>query len=163
MKAKATMERRDGRNLWHQSAVGLLLLTLLAANPPQGFSQGVGVITNTPITIGTNLFAGFGPTTNFVTVMPGVIINNSTSGNNAVSGNTHFWNLTNDAATLNGFANGVRLFNGGSVNNLNNGIITGGPNGVNINGGTGSVVNAGSIIGTNNGGVYMGQQLLMAA
>ncbi len=155
MKANATMERRDGRNLRHPSAVGLLLLTLLAAHPLQGFSQGVGVITNNPITTGTNLYSGFGPTTNFVTVMPGVIINNSTSGNNAVSGITHSWYLTNNAATLNGKGNGVHLYDGGSVNNLTNGIITGGANGVNIGGGTGSVVNAGWIIGTNNDGVYM--------
>jgi hypothetical protein len=35
MKTNAMMERRDGRNLRRQSAVGLLLLALLVANPLQ--------------------------------------------------------------------------------------------------------------------------------
>jgi outer membrane autotransporter protein len=150
------MERRDGRNLRHQSAMGLLLLTLLMANPLQGFSQS-GVITSGSTTgvVLTNLF---GSPTNFVTVNPGLAINNSGGGSNAVFGNTYFWNLTN-AATLNGNTNGVYMDAGGSVNNLTNGIITGGNNGVYITGGTNSVVsvvNAGSIRGTNSDGVYMG-------
>jgi outer membrane autotransporter protein len=156
MKTNAKMERRDGRNLRHQSAVGLLLLALLVANPLQGFSQS-GVI-NTPSTIGTNLNLGFSSPTNFVTVTNGVLINNSTSGSNAVFGNTYFWNLTN-AATLNGNTNGVYMNAGGNVNNLTNGIITGGVNGVYLTGGTNSlvsVINAGSITGTNHDGVYLG-------
>ncbi len=157
MKTNATMEGRDGRNLRHPSAVGLLLLTLLAANPLQGFSQQQGVI-NTGSTTGVVLTNLFGPTTNFVTVTNGVTIDNSISGSNAVFGNTYFWNLTN-AATLNGNTNGVYMDAGGSVNNLTNGTITGGQYGVYITGGTNSVVsvvNAGSIRGTNNDGVYMG-------
>jgi hypothetical protein len=41
------------------------------------------------------------------------------------------------------------------VNNLTNGIITGGWNGVEIDGAIGSVVNAGSITGTTGIGVYL--------
>ena len=151
MKTNVKAERRDGQNLWRQSAVGLLLLTLLVANPLQGFSQGVGVITNSS-TIGTNLYLGFGPLTNIVTVVSN--INNNTSGNDAVLGTNHFWSLTN-AATLNGHLNGVNLQAGGSVNNLTGATNTGGQNGVYITNGIGSVVNAGSITGTNNNGVYM--------
>ena len=120
MKMNTTMERRDGRNLRHQSVVGLLLLALLAANPLPGFSQQQGVITNNSAT-GTNLNSGFSSPTNFVTVNPGVLIDNNTSGSNAVSGTIHPWYLTNNAATLNGHTNGVYLNAGGSVNNLTGG------------------------------------------
>jgi outer membrane autotransporter protein len=156
MKTNATTERRDGQNLRHQSAMGLLLLTLLMANPLQGFGQS-GVI-SANFTTGVNLTNLFGSPTNFVTVNSGVTINNSTSGSNAVFGNTYFWNLTN-AATLNGNTNGIYMNAGGSVNNLTNGVITGGRYGVYITGGTNSVVsvvNAGSIAGVINDGVYMG-------
>ena len=151
MKTNVKAERRDGQSLRHQSAVGLLLLTLLVANPLQGFSQGAGVITNSS-TIGTNLYLGFGPLTNIVTVISN--INNNTSGNDAVLGTNHFWTLTN-AATLNGHFNGVNFQAGGSVNNLTGATNTGGNNGVYITNGIGSVVNAGVIRGTNVNGVYM--------
>ena len=80
------MERRDAQNLRRQSVVVVLLLTLLVANPLQGFSQGV--ITDDSTT-GTNLNLGFGLPTNSVTVMNGVTINNSDDGSDAVFGNTH--------------------------------------------------------------------------
>jgi hypothetical protein len=59
MKTNVKMERRCGQNLWHQSAVGLLLLALLIASPLQGFATpGYGVITSNS-TVGTNLNLGF--------------------------------------------------------------------------------------------------------
>ena len=175
MKANAKTEQRDGRNLRHQSAVGLLLLTLLMANPLQGFATaGYGVI-STGSTTGTNLNLGFDPGTNYVLVTNGITI---TGTSNAVFGDTHAWYLTN-AATLSGNTNGVYLGSGGSVNNLTNGTISGivndgvaivgggsvnnltggfilgNTNGVYITNGIGSVVNAGVIRGTNGSGVYM--------
>jgi outer membrane autotransporter protein len=152
MKANVKTERRDGHNLRRQSTAGLFLLTLLAANPLQGLGQGV---ISTSSTTGAYLNSLFGSPTNSVTVNPDVTINNSGSGNDAVSGDTHTWNLTVDGnATLYGTVNGVNLGAGGSVNNLSGGTIAGGDYGVNINGSAGSVVNSSSIwadIGGNDG------------
>ena len=71
MKANAKTERHDGRNLRHQNAMGLLLLTLLVANPQQGFSQS-GVISVS--TNNVNLTNFFGPTISNVTVTTGITI-----------------------------------------------------------------------------------------
>jgi len=147
MKANIKTERCDGRNLRHQSAVGLLLLTLLVASPLQGFSQS-GVISS-DLHTGANLNSLFGSPTNSVTVDAFVTINNSTSGSDAVSGSTHPWNLLNDWGTLNGNVNGVNFSAGGSVNNQPFGTISGGLNGVLISGSPGNVINYfSSITGT---------------
>jgi outer membrane autotransporter protein len=156
MKSNGQMERRDGQNLWRQSVMGLLsllLLTLLAANPLQALGQG----TLGSSTTGAHLNTLFGSPTNSVTVSSGVTIDNSGSGYDAVSGDTHPWNLTvNGTATLNGNVNGVNLGAGGSVNNQSGGTISGGTNGVTIHGSAGSVANYGSIVGNGGDGVHLG-------
>jgi outer membrane autotransporter protein len=150
MKANVKTERRDGQNLRHQSAVGLLLLALLVANPLQGFSQS-GVISSSSTT-GVYLNSLFGSPTNSVTVNPGVTINNSGSGNDAVSGDTYSWYLGNHAAVLNGSVNGVNFNAGGSVDN-EGGIIGGGQYGVQIGGDMGYVTNTSIISGNSRDGV----------
>jgi len=151
MKSNVKTERRDGQNLRCQSAVGLLLLTLLAANPLQALGQG---------TIGSDSYDGFylndnfSPPINSVTVLPGVTLDNSSSGSDAISGDTHTWNLTVNDATLNGSYNGVYLGAGGSVNN-SGGSISGGNYGVTFDGKAGSMVNSGQINGDNNDGVRL--------
>jgi autotransporter-associated beta strand protein len=66
------------------------------------------------------------------------------------------YNYDYDGSIITGTTgDGVYMGDGGSVNNLTNGIITGGWNGVEIDGAIGSVVNAGSITGTTGIGVYL--------
>ena len=74
MKANIQTERRDGQNLRRQSAVGLLLLTLLVANPLTGLGQGVISSSSTSEVYLNSLF---GPHINSVTVTPSVTINTS--------------------------------------------------------------------------------------
>ena len=153
MKMNAKMERRDGQNLRHQSAVGLLLLTLLVATPLTGFSQGV---ISSGSTDGDYLNSLFGPPTNSVTVTTGVIINNNNSGSDAISGDTYSWHLTTQTATLNGIVNGVNLQAGGSVDIQKGGSIEGGQYGVTIAGGAGGyVTNTGAITGDSHDGVRL--------
>ena len=150
MKANVKTERRDGQNLRRQSTVGLLLLTLLVANPLQVLGQGVIDWTSYD---GVYLNDYFSPPINTVTVRPSVYIDNSNSGSDAIWGDTHTWNLTINGSTLAGDYNGVNLTVGGSVNN-SGGSISGGNYGVTISGKAGSVVNSGSIwagLGGNDG------------
>jgi len=151
MKANLQTERCDGQNLRRQSAVCLLLLTLLAANPFQALGQGV---INWNSTTGVYLNNYFSPPTNSVTANSSVTINNSSSGNDAVSGDTHTWNLTINGSSLNGSYNGVNLTAGGSVNN-SGGYVEGGDYGVTFDGKAGSVRNSGQIYGDDNDAVRM--------
>ena len=133
-----------------QRAAGLLLLSLLAANPLSGFSQGV---IDTDTTSGVNLNSTFSPAIHTVTVNSGVTVDNSDSGNDAISGDSRPWHLINNG-TLNGFYDGVYFTLGGSVNNTAS--IYGGDDGIYIYGNAGAVVNSGSITGDNYDGIYFG-------
>jgi hypothetical protein len=150
MKAYTTTERRVGKSLWGQSAVGLLL-ALLATTSLQAAPPGIiGSDSHT----GTNLYVGF-PTNTGVVVLSGVTLDNLTSGNDAVYGDTHAWDLTNAGATISGNVNGIYLLAGGSVMNMVDGVIAGGSNGMVISGGPGYVNNSGAITGTNETGVLL--------
>jgi len=113
MKSNVQTERRDGQNLWRQSAVGLLLLTLLAINPFQALGQGV-ISANS--TSGVTLNSSFGPAIDSVTVNSGITIDNSSGGDDAIYGYASPWHLNNNG-TLNGKYEGVKFDKGGSVNN----------------------------------------------
>jgi outer membrane autotransporter protein len=152
MKSNVKTERRDGQNLWRQSVLsllGLLLLTLLAANPLTGLGQGVisGNSTN-----GVDLNATFGPAVHSVTVNSGVTIDNSFANDDAIHGYASPWHLINNG-TLNGKYEGVKFDKGGSVNNT--AAINGGYDGIDIAGDAGSVVNSGFILGTNYNGIFL--------
>lgn len=151
MKITIITKQSERQDLRRHGMAGLLL-TIWTAATLQASGQGV---VDTSSTSGVYLNALFSPPTNSVTIEPGVVIDNTTSGNDAVSGDSQPWYLTNNAATLNGSMNGVNLLSDGSVDNLTtNSFITGGQSGVEIQGGAGSVFNAGAIAGTNAYGLY---------
>jgi outer membrane autotransporter protein len=155
MKPNVLTERRDAHSLHFQSVSGLLLLlALLLAGSLQALAQGtIGSSYNTGVVL--NDF--FSPPINSVTVSPGVTIDNTSSGLVAVYGYNNTWNLTVDNATINGTTGfngaGVRLDQGGSVNNVD-GLITGGY-GVVVSNKAGSVINSGSIYGYASAGVRL--------
>lgn len=150
MKSNITSNRVCGRISRLQIAACLLFLGLGAAGPFSASGQGV---ISSSSTNGADLDTLFLPPTNSVMVNSGVAIDNTGSGNDAVSGSSTNWSLAN-AGTLNGNNNGVNFGSGGSVSNLSGGIISGGIDGVQISGDTGSVDNAGSISG-NTAGVLL--------
>ncbi len=154
MKANAWMQRNGGANGRRLGAVGLLL-ALLAANPLQGFGQGV---IDADQTTGVNLDVAFPAGTTTVTVNPGITVTDTNSFGYAISGNSLAWGLTNNGGTLSATGTGgvgVNFGLGGSVDNLADGTILADNIGVSISGGQGFVVNAGTITGTNGYGVYL--------
>ncbi len=145
MKANIKTERRDGQNLWRQSTMGLLLLTLLAVSPLQALGQGVIGWNSTGGVTLNDYFSSLPIST--VTVNAGLHIDNTFSGDYAIYGYAKPWQLINNGA-LSGYYSGVYFDTGGSVNNTGTGSIYGYAGaGVYISGGAGFVTNSYSIYG----------------
>jgi len=104
---------------------------------------GQGVISSNSSS-GINLDAAFPLPIITVTVAPGVVVDNSTGGTDAIFGSSRAWQLINNGATLFGASNGVRLDLGGLVQNQSGGLIHGDANGVTLNG-SGTVLNSASV------------------
>ena len=145
MKTNIKTERCDGQNLWRQSTMGLLLLTLLAVSPLQALGQGV-IGWNSPGGVTLNDYFSSLPIST-VTVNAGLQIDYTFSGNYAIYGYAKPWDLINNGA-LGGYYSGVYFDTGGSVNNTGTGSIYGyAGTGVYISGGAGFVTNSYSIYG----------------
>ena len=151
MKSYIKTEWRDGQNSWRQKVVGLLgllLLTLLAANPLQALAQTAYITSSDGG--GINLDSSY-PAYHSVSVNSGVSINYDLFSDDAIQGSTRAWRLVNNG-TLTGYYRGVEFGLGGSVNNTY--YISGGYDGIDFEGAPGSVINSGDIVGSDYDGIY---------